>query len=496
MSITRCPHCGTANRAGSNFCNGCGTDLRNPDAQPDPHPDTNAPQPDTGAEDARSATPPPASEPPGEAMPPARSGRTPATGRPQPPKSEPLAPPPAAAPSGNQGFFADQPWLRLEFDATDEPDQSVTDLDEDATLGGDARLITSVQGLLAPIRITTNIPTSASTDTGGEGGAPSLIPVRPGDSLPAPDELAADEIRLMRGLLAEPPTLVSYLPRPTLHPIRSLRIPWIFALLGLAIGLPALLLLAEPRGTPHAWPGVPEAYLTLQNVAPGSLVIVYWAYDPSTAGELDLAMQPVMRHLLERRVRVAVVTQQPGGIASAERLLAQVRAESRPGNLAQATNLAQPVTFAFLPGGPATLPLLAREPTQVLLENPTITSEDARDTFAGEPALVVVAAAQAASVQHWLEQVQPLRPTPVVAITAAAAGPILRPYFDSGQLAGLVSGFDGAYSYQRLQARFATPAETPRLQRQVVLQNWGHLALLGVIALGNLAALLARENQS
>ena len=32
MSTIRCPHCGTANRAGSNFCNRCGTDLRTDDA--------------------------------------------------------------------------------------------------------------------------------------------------------------------------------------------------------------------------------------------------------------------------------------------------------------------------------------------------------------------------------------------------------------------------------------------------------------------------------
>ena len=28
MSTIRCPHCGTANRVGSNFCNRCGVDLR------------------------------------------------------------------------------------------------------------------------------------------------------------------------------------------------------------------------------------------------------------------------------------------------------------------------------------------------------------------------------------------------------------------------------------------------------------------------------------
>ena len=31
MSSQLCPHCGTPNRAGSNFCNRCGADLRGVD---------------------------------------------------------------------------------------------------------------------------------------------------------------------------------------------------------------------------------------------------------------------------------------------------------------------------------------------------------------------------------------------------------------------------------------------------------------------------------
>ncbi len=110
------------------------------------------------------------------------------------------------------------------------------------------------------------------------------------------------------------------------RPPRPLRIPWIFALLGLAIGLPALLFLGSPVGVPHRWSGVEDAYLTIQGVAPNSFIVLYWAYDPATAGEIDLAMQPVMRHLLQRRARLAIVTTTPGGIGSAERLIAQVRA--------------------------------------------------------------------------------------------------------------------------------------------------------------------------
>ena len=110
------------------------------------------------------------------------------------------------------------------------------------------------------------------------------------------------------------------------------------------------------------------------------------------------------------------------------------------------------------------------------------------------PALAIVVAAQAEDVQQWLEQVQPLAPAPVVAFTGAGADPILRPYLASGQLQGLVSGFDGAASYQQLRARplnyTLNYAGDGRWLQQLVAQNWGHVALLLILLLGNLRGLL------
>ena len=451
MSITRCPHCGTANRAGANFCNGCGTDLR----------DSSQTLNDLGiTEETTTPTPPPTLPTP---QPPVA-----------PPPPAPAAPPPVAA-------FADQPWLRLEFVGDDETSLDV-DLESEAGFDDSGRLVTSIQGLLTPIRIATNI----TDDT--------PLPVKP--SIPTAEELSNDELRMIRGLMSEQPALVNYQVRPALRPPRPLRVGWIFALLGLAVGLPALLFLGGPVGLPHRWSGVEDAYLTIQGVAPDSLVVVYWAYDPASAGEVDLAMQPVMRHLLQRRARLAIVSTVPGGIASAERLIAQVRASQGTDNLTLAADLGQPITFAYLPGGAASLPLLARDPALALLENIMVAPPDERENLVPRPALVVAAAAQSEDVQQWLEQVQALDRIPVIAVTAAGADPILRPYWDSSQLSGLVSGFDGAYSYRKLLDPFVLPESNPALLNQIILQNWGHFALLAAIALGNLASLLSREESA
>src|SRR5690606_4960958 len=189
--IQHCPHCGTANRAGSNFCNGCGTDLRESltleeiaAAQKQPPPET----PDD------SPTPPPEA-----------------------------TSPPSAPPTSDD--LADQPWLQLEFAGEDEMSHDA-DLESEADYqAGSGRLITGIQGLLTPIRITTNI----TEDT----------PILPRPTVPTAAQLSNDELRLIRGLMSEPPPLVNYQVRPALRPPRPLRISWIFALLGLAVALPA-----------------------------------------------------------------------------------------------------------------------------------------------------------------------------------------------------------------------------------------------------------------
>lgn len=452
MSISRCPHCGTANRAGSNFCNGCGTDLRNPDARPEPPP-----------------APEPPAEPPVQAQPekPART-RRPRPARPATPEPEP---PPADPP------LAGQPWLRLEFDAGDEPEAESSG-DEGPPGEDEPRLITGVQGLLAPIRVATNIGDD-------DLALPSTAP------LPSTTDLSAEQIRLIRTLMAEEPA-----PAPPLGaaPGRAgLSVGWVSALLALAVALPALLTLGGPRGEPMEWPGVAEAFNTVQTLTPENLVVVYWGYDPATAGEIDLAMQPVMRHLVERRVRLAVISTLPGGPAGARRLIAQVRTGvERPSALELAAESNWPATYTYLPGGAAVLPLVARDPEAALLDDPSAVTESTRNAVTRAPNLVVVAAAHAEDAQEWLEQVQPLERTPVIAVTGAGADPILRPYLDSGQLRGLVSGFDGGYSYQHLLEPFTPHTSPRRLALQVILQNWGHMALIVVIVLGNLTALLGR----
>ena len=48
-------------------------------------------------------------------------------------------------------------------------------------------------------------------------------------------------------------------------------------------------------------------------------------------------------------------------------------------------------------------------------------------------------------------------------------------------------------AYRKLLDPFVSPESNGTLCSQIILQNWGHFALIAAIVLGNLAALLGRE---
>lgn len=466
MSPILCPHCGTANRAGSNFCNRCGASLRG-EAPPPPVSEAAAPRaPDTGAPDA----PPPAAETVAE-------DAAAATATPRPAPGETAASPaagatPGAAP-GEEGSTrppqtpGDQPWLQPGFsgpddapgEGEDEPEDVDAGLEEGAEIPtAPGRLVSGIQGLIEPIRVAT---------VGGEGdGEPAPLPVTPTD---------ADRLRRVRLLLGEEPLLaaspradwpgsglVDWIGGP------SLWLPAVFLLLGAVLAIAVFWQLERPTGVARQWPGVAEAYAAVEGLPPQATVQVLWAYDPATAGELDLLAAPLLRHLLDRGAQLQVVSLLPNGPATARRMLAAVHADRRELRAGAGTGEAALSPPRFLPGGVLALPGLG----------------------AGRADLAVVLAAEAEDAQGWLEQVQPRNGAPVVAATAAGADPLLRPYLASGQLAGLVSGFDGAAAYTELLDDGPTRARERQMEVQLVGQNLATIVFLFLIAAGNLVLLI------
>lgn len=463
MAAISCPHCGTLNRAGSKFCNQCGVNL---DETPETDASTAAAVPvpaldetTDGKVEAEPAGPPA----PRLAIRRPRSQRSPAP-QPEPellPESDPA-----------------QPWLRPEMDDADAATPPAPAAPE-----ADRRLFAGLQGLLDPVEIQDPTP-------------PLAVPQAPlGSKL---DDQTRRHLRTLAGSgmdLADPAPAPTQ-PRPPIY-----HSGWIALLIGLALGLPVLLLASSPDLRPHVWPGLNAAHLAIAQLEMDSPVLVNWAYDPASAGEMDLVAQPVIEHLLTRRAQLIVVSQLPGGPATARKTIGQAATDLRrsAGLFFPTSGPQRPwVEGGFLPGGPSVLPLLGQDPAATVsgaslpstpggLSARAVSALDAQG-----PALAIVFAAQAEDVQTWLEQVQPLDATPVIAVVSAGADPILRPYLDSGQLIGLVSGFDGAFNYSQRLPHAPSAEQITRLQVQAVAQDWGMWIILLLILAGNLRGVLDR----
>lgn len=441
MDQLTCPHCGTVNPEDAGFCQKCGTNLTEEPAPADaadvgPGVGTSSDAADETPrtpDDASSTQPPEESAKPTPYFPLFDLGLTAPAARPQR-RPQDAPPPPEPAPQV----------------------PSSRDLN---------RVLTQTRNLLDPISL---------ADLDAPTPAPRIVPSPP---------ITGEQALWIRRIFAQDPDVSNATVAPPAWP--NLRMRWVFLVLALAVGVPLLFSTEPPKGAVRSWPGVQAAHGAVAALPPGADVLVFWAYDPATAGELDLVATPIFEHLIALRARVTIVSLLPTGPATADRLVLHAAQLAVPAPEAAAVARELVVRNLYLTGGPTVLPLLTG-------------ATDVRAGLLGSGSrmeLAIVLAPEAADVQAWLELVQPREDTPVIAGTSASANPVLQPYWDSRQLVGLVSGFDGAEAYRELLDRPRTEAERMAAARQLTAQNWGQLAFLGLMFLGNLMAFIFRSEE-
>ncbi|MGL4651308.1 MAG: hypothetical protein ACRC1H_18020, partial [Caldilineaceae bacterium] len=256
----------------------------------------------------------------------------------------------------------------------------------------------------------------------------------------------------------------------------------------LLVGAALLGILLSPTfwpGSPQALEGARAAHAAVNALEVDDDVLVIWMADPATAAEVNLAALPVVSDLLSGEARSLVVGTRPTSLGSARRLYRDaVRGLDESAMRSVVDNWVG--SGVYLPGGEAALALVASNPTSALNFAPARVPA---------PRLVLVVGANPNDVQEWLEVGWPRLRVPTVAVTTAVGDPLLRPYLQSGQLDGLVAGFDGAATYQSLRDAALGAQATSKAQRVANAQNWGALTVLLVLLAGNLFPLFGRSRR-
>ena len=195
--------------------------------------------------------------------------------------------------------------------------------------------------------------------------------------------------------------------------------------------------------------GVPNESIAgiqaVESLPPDATVLAVFDYEPATVGEMEATAASLMHHLLLlKHPRLAVISTSPTGSALAGRFLA--------GALADRAYMrgVHYVDLGYLPGGLAGVRSFAQNPTAAVPLGAS--SEQVWDSSVllgtrrlSDFAAIILLTDSLESGRVWIEQTAATRGTsPLVMVASAQAGPMLLPYFDSGQADGLIAGLNGA----------------------------------------------------
>lgn len=203
---------------------------------------------------------------------------------------------------------------------------------------------------------------------------------------------------------------------------------------------------AMPQGVPNE---TYDALLVMQSIPADARLLVAFDYEPSRAGEMEAAAVPFFDNLLTLKPpRLTFVATNETGSILAERFLTGHLAGH---NLQSGINY---LNLGYLSGGQLGIRAFAQNPSVIapldinLQPAWTLTPLEGVSTF-GEFTAMILLTDNADAARVWVEQTESLRgDTPFIIISSAQAVPMIQPYYDSGQVDGIISGLYGGAIFE------------------------------------------------
>lgn len=381
-----------------------------------------------------------------------------------PAMDEPVVVEPGVAPTG------DLPdWLiAMQADAeAPAPKQDQPPVVPDASGMAPADLPTWVQemqpveAMMAGVEVPENELTQITENDGPLAGLAGVLPVAPvfgGEQKPQnfSARLRITEDQKQKASQLEQMLADENQARPVSHKAnnswpRILR--WVVSLLLVAaILIPAI---GAVQITPELAACPPEVLATSQlifGLPPSSPVLLVFDYEPAYSGELEAVAAPLVSNLLLTGARLATLSTSPTGPALAEYFMKTTQAQVISLNSQQVTEL------GYLAGGASGILSFATHPSQTMpyaldgsqpWQSGMLQDVNALSDFAA----LIILTDNSDTARMWVEQAGPLLGgKPMLMAISAQAEPMLRPYYDSHQVQGLVAGLAGGKAYEQALA--------------------------------------------
>ena len=223
-------------------------------------------------------------------------------------------------------------------------------------------------------------------------------------------------------------------------------------------------------------------------------ILVAVEFEPGLFPELQAAASYPLQQLLESGANITLVSTLPTGPALGEKLVADAGA-----SVPQFQPDAQVINLGYLVGGSASLASLAVQPAlaapatlggQFAWNSPILQGIHSVADFDG----LILLTDNPELSRAWVEQVQPaLAGKPLLVISSAQSAPMILPYYNSGQIQGLLTGLNGGAVYDQLAQRSGSPVSNYWSAYQAGLLVAVLAILIGASFYGILGAIRTRQ---
>lgn len=255
---------------------------------------------------------------------------------------------------------------------------------------------------------------------------------------------------------------------------------WVFVGIALAVIIPIVTGYALPQGKPA--PPTVAVYDYIEDLKPGDCVMVSFDYSPSSMPELHPQAMAVVRHLMQRDIRVLSVSLNPQGTALGREVLATMAAELG------AEDGVDYVHLGFKPGGSQVILGMGESIEQVYPVTPDGRTTSDLPVMEGvetyEDVALVVDFAAGNIPFAWIAYAGERYKQDIATGITAVMATDLYPYLQSDQLIGLINGLKGAAEYENLLK--LDPSKAPGMLGMSA-QSIAHLLIIFLVIAGNIA---------
>jgi hypothetical protein len=240
--------------------------------------------------------------------------------------------------------------------------------------------------------------------------------------------------------------------------------------------------LVKPLGLPFRVSGwTQNFYNAVDKLQAGDTMLMSIDYSVSGAPDVHPQAQAVFKHALSKKVKVVFVAFVTEGVEFANQMMAAAEKEGKKYG-------EDFVSLGFAPGVEVAISAFAQDILKVFPKdvrgNATADLPLMKNLkTAGDFKLITEFATGIPGPAEWIRQVQTRYKVPIASGVVTVMGPQTEPYYQSGQLVGLLSGLRSAAEYE--VAMKAPGSATAAMDAQ----SMGHVALVLFVVLGNIAYL-------